>query len=93
MRASQIHRRLASLTKALRPTGKRQFTLEELCRHYWDTDKRGFLAFMKKDFPGLRVFADMFEREDSERAARARAADQRHSTARCGRNASAGPPP
>jgi len=32
----------------------------------------GFLAYMRKEFTGLQVFADSFEREDAERAARAR---------------------
>ena len=72
MRTSQIHRRLESLTSKIRPNGRREFTLEELCRHWWRINKRGFLAYTKKEFLGLRVFADMFEREDAERIARAR---------------------
>ena len=68
MRASQIHRRLEKLTAKIRPSGRREFTLEELCREYWRLDKRGFLAFMKRDCQGLGMFAAMFEREDAERA-------------------------
>ena len=71
MRATAIDRRLEKLTLKLRPNGVREFTLEELCRHWWRIDKRGFLAYMKKEFHGLQVFADMFEREDVERADRA----------------------
>ena len=69
MRTSQTHRRLERLTAKIRPDERRHFTFEELCREWWRLDKRAFLAFMKKDFTSLRVFADMFEREDAERAA------------------------
>jgi hypothetical protein len=69
MKASQIHRRLENLTAKIRPNGRREFTLEELCREYWRLDKRGFLALMKRDCQGLGVFAAMFEREDAECAA------------------------
>ena len=72
MRTSGIGRRLEKLTVTFRPSGIRSFTLEELCRHWWQIDKRGFLTYMKKEYNGLRVFADMFEREDAERKARAR---------------------
>jgi hypothetical protein len=70
MRASQIHKRLENLMAKVHPYGKREFTLEELCRASWRLDNRGFLACMKEDFPGLRAFAEMFQREDAERAAR-----------------------
>jgi hypothetical protein len=39
---------------------------------YWCRNKRGFLAMMNKDFPSLRVFRDIFEREDQERASRSK---------------------
>jgi len=77
MRTSQINRRLESLTSQIRPNGRREFTLEELCRYWWRLDKRSFLAYMNKEFNGLHVFASMFEREDAERAERARAATRR----------------
>jgi hypothetical protein len=64
-------RRLDKLAAKIRPNGKRRYTLEELRRVFWRQDKRGFVAFMKREFTGLRVFADMFQHED-ERAARAR---------------------
>ena len=64
-----IQRRLASLTKALCPTGKRGFTLEELCRQYWDMNKRGFLALASTEIPALRIFVEIFERQDAGRIA------------------------
>ena len=72
MRTALTHRRLARLATKIGPSGRREFTLEELCRYWWRINKRGFLAFMKKDFPGLRVFADSFEREDAERLSAAK---------------------
>jgi hypothetical protein len=72
MRAALAHKRLERLAATIRPNGRREFTLEELCRHWWRLNKRGFLAYMRKEYNGLQVFADMFEREDAERAARAR---------------------
>jgi hypothetical protein len=72
MRAALTHKRLERLAATIRPNGRREFTLEELCRHWWRLNKRGFLAYMRKEYNGLQVFADMFEREDAERAARAR---------------------
>jgi hypothetical protein len=74
MRTAQIHRRLESLSSKIRPNGRQQITLEELCRQYWRLDRRGFLAFVNRDGQVLRVFVDMFEREEAERAAPARVA-------------------
>jgi hypothetical protein len=71
MRTSQIQKRLQTLSGKICPNAKRGYTLEELCRVYWRQDKRGFVAFMQREFTGLRVFAEMFQHED-ERAARAR---------------------
>jgi hypothetical protein len=65
-------RRLDRLTAKIRPNGRREYTLEELCREYWRQDKRGFVAFTQQSFTGLRVFAEMFQHEDEARAARAR---------------------
>jgi hypothetical protein len=65
-------RRLDRLAAKIRPNGRREYTLEELWRVYWRQDKRGFVAFMKREFTGLRVFAEMFQHEDDERVARAR---------------------
>jgi hypothetical protein len=69
MRTTQIHRRLDLLASTFRPGGKRSFTLEELCRLYWNTNQRGFRALVAGECSGLRVFVDMFEREDAERQA------------------------
>jgi hypothetical protein len=66
------NRRLDKLAAEIRPNGRREYTLEELCRVYWRQDKRGLVAFIKREFTGLRVFADMFQHEDDERVARAR---------------------
>ena len=74
-----MQKRLARLATKICPTGDREFTLEELCRYWWRINKRGFLAFMKKDFPALQVFADSFEREDLERISAAeRSSKLRH---------------
>jgi hypothetical protein len=74
MKTGSTQRRLDKLAARIRPNGRREFTLEELCRYWWRLDKRGFLAYMKKEYPALHVFAGMFEREDAERAALARRA-------------------
>ena len=68
MRTSQINKRLQNLSAKIRPNGKREFTLEELCREYWRLNKRGFLAHTNRDGKGLRGFVDIFQREDAERA-------------------------
>jgi len=70
MRASPIQRRLERLAAKIRPNGRREFTLEELCREWWRLDQRGFLRYLKTNVTGVGVFADMFQREDAERAAR-----------------------
>jgi hypothetical protein len=69
MRASQLSRRLEKLSAKIRPNQAREFTLEELCRHYWRMDKRGFKATAKK-MPAFEFFVDCFQREDAERASR-----------------------
>jgi hypothetical protein len=66
MRTAQIHRRLEKLSAKIRPNARRSFTFEELCRLYWRTNKRGFLA-MARALPHIRIFAASFEREDAER--------------------------
>ena len=66
MKNTQIRRRLDSLASTFSPSGRRSFTLEELCRHCWMMDQRGFRALVAGECPGMRVFVDMFEREDSE---------------------------
>jgi hypothetical protein len=67
MRAALTHKRLERLAARIRPQGRREFTLEELCRNYWRLNKRGFLALVKQGVPGMHLFADIFEREDAER--------------------------
>jgi hypothetical protein len=62
------YKRIEKLSAKIRPSAAREFTLEELCRLYWRMNKRGFEAFAK-DSP-FQFFADCFEREDAERAAR-----------------------
>jgi hypothetical protein len=62
-----MYRRLAKLSAKFRPSGVRQFTLEELCRLYWRTDKRGFRA-LAAETGAFSVFLTDFEREDAERA-------------------------
>ena len=70
MRTSQINKRLQILSAKIRPNGNREFTLEELCRQYWRSDKRGFLDLANRDCTILRVFISMFEREDAVSARR-----------------------
>jgi hypothetical protein len=67
MRTTQIRRRLESLSSKFCPSGKRSFTLEEVCRLYWDTDQQAFRSLVARECPGFRVFVDMYEREDAER--------------------------
>jgi hypothetical protein len=70
MRTAQIHKRLQILSAKIRPNGNREFTLEELCRQYWRSDKRAFRALANRDGTILGVFISMFEREDTEIAVR-----------------------
>jgi hypothetical protein len=67
MKMAQMHRRLAKLSAKFRTSGVRQFTLEQLCRLYWRTDKRGFRA-VAAETGAFSVFLTEFEREDAERA-------------------------
>ena len=71
MRSVLILRRLEKLATKICPGGRREFTLEELCRYWWRLNKRGFLASVKES-PCFQVFADIFEREDAERIATAK---------------------
>jgi hypothetical protein len=63
-----LYKRIERLSARIRPGAVREFTLEELCRLYWRMNKRGFKAFPKGS--PFQFFADCFEREDAERAAR-----------------------
>jgi hypothetical protein len=83
MRTTQIRRRLESLALTFRPSGKRSFTLEELCRFCWNMDQRGFRALVAGECPGFRVFVDMFEREDAERQSSGRKHEAERRTRRC----------
>jgi hypothetical protein len=70
MRTSQIHKRLESLAVKFNPRANREFTLEELCRLYWQRDERAFVALAKK-CTGFQFFVGMFQREDAETSLRA----------------------
>ncbi len=50
---------------SLRQTRDSGFTLEELCRSMWHSDKRHFLELAKE--MSLTLFVTQFEREDAER--------------------------
>ena len=63
-----LYKRIERLSARIRPGAVREFTLEELCRLYWRINKREFQAFAKGS--PFQFFADCFEREDAERAAR-----------------------
>ena len=63
-----LYKRIERLSARIRPGAVREFTLEELCRLYWRINKRKFQAFAKGS--PFQFFADCFEREDAERAAR-----------------------
>ena len=81
MRTSQIHKRLDNLAAKICPTGIREFTLEELCRHYWHLNKRAFLAFVRES-PEFHVFATIFQQEDADRSARLKRQARTNSSAR-----------
>jgi hypothetical protein len=72
MKTAQIHKRLERLATKLSPGAIREFTLEELCRLYWRRDKRAFLRFGEREYSALHIFVSMFQREDEERALRAK---------------------
>jgi hypothetical protein len=63
-----LYKRIERLSARIRPGPIREFTLEELCRLYWRMNKRGFKAFAKGS--PFQFFADCFEREDADCAAR-----------------------
>jgi hypothetical protein len=65
MRTSLIHKRLTVLATKFRPGAIREFTLEELCRLYWQTDKKAFLA-LAKECTSFQFFVSMFQREDAD---------------------------
>lgn len=65
MKTAQMYRRLAKLSARTNASGIREFTLEELCRHWWRIDKPGFRA-MVAETPMFQFFLDMFEREDAQ---------------------------
>ena len=68
MRTTQIRRRLESLASKFPSGGKRSVTLEEACRLCWDRDQYGFRSLVARECPGLRVFVDIFEREDERKS-------------------------
>jgi len=66
MKTAQIHKRLESLATKFRPSAIREFTLEELCRLYWQRDKRGFTRFAERECPSTRIFVAIFQQEDAD---------------------------
>ena len=67
MKTFQIRRRLDALSARICPGSARSFTLEGLCRRYWELDRRGFRSLVIKEMPEFRVFLEMFEREEADR--------------------------
>jgi hypothetical protein len=63
MSTLQLSKRLAKLSSKLRREGERTFTLEEICRHYWNLDRRGFIR-LATEVSIYGVFADAFQREE-----------------------------
>jgi hypothetical protein len=55
MSMSRIHRRLDALAARIRPKSVRSFTLEELCRSYWEQDKAGFRLMVTTEGGFFRV--------------------------------------
>jgi hypothetical protein len=70
MRTSLIHKRLESLAVKFHPRAIREFTLEELCRQYWQLDKKAFQA-LAKECTSFQFFVSMFQREDADNLIRA----------------------
>ena len=60
-----LKQRLAKLECAILPAQNCTFTLEELCRSVWHTNKEDFLKLAKQSC--LSLFIAQFEREDAER--------------------------
>ena len=67
MKTFQIRRRLDALSARICPGSARSFTLEGLCRRYWELDRRAFRSLVTREMPGFRVFLEMFEREEADR--------------------------
>jgi len=61
----KIYNRLKKLEQRLSPADDGAYTLEELCRSMWLSDKKHFLDVAKDTT--LSLFATQFELDDAER--------------------------
>jgi len=65
-----MRRRLAKVQEKVSPEHDGTYTLEELCRLMWMTDRQSFREMANgPDRCMCRSFVAQFEREDAERAA------------------------
>jgi hypothetical protein len=62
---NKFNHRLKKLEQRLSPPDDGTFTLEELCRAMWRSDKKRFLELARQ--PPLSLFATQFELDDAER--------------------------
>ena len=65
MNARSIRNRLLSVERKFQPSRDTSFTLEELCRAMWRSDKQRFLE--RSEGTNYVLFARQFEFEDLER--------------------------
>jgi len=66
MSTTGLSNRLKRLEGRLYRRDKETFTLEELCREFWQADKNRFTT-LANEWPALRTFITPFENEDAER--------------------------
>ena len=71
-----IQTRLRKLNEAIRPDDD-MFTFEELCRSYWQGDRKAFKKLVNQQ-PLLSIFVAQFELEEADALRAANAARSRH---------------
>ena len=60
----QIQKRIQKLQAAIRPDDD-TFTFEELCRSYWQGDRKAFQELVKQD-PLFGIYVTQFELEEAD---------------------------
>ena len=70
MSCSQMRKRVARLAAKICRDTNRGFTLEQICRQMWSSDKATFQAMAQSDCYYLRAFVTIFESEDAGRGPR-----------------------
>ena len=72
MSCSHIRKRIDRLTAKIAPSQAGVYTLEQICRQMWSSDKATLQAMAQSDCYYLRAFVTIFESEDAGRGPRPR---------------------